>query len=100
MLVVPVAEELAFRGFLARYIVQRDFEARPYGRWSFVGAGVSALLFGLLHGEWLLATAAGLLFSAIVWRTRRLAPAIIAHGVANGVIAAVGLVLGDFSLLT
>jgi len=92
---VPIAEELAFRGFVARRIVSEDVESVAYGRLTAVAIGASSLLFGVMHGRlWL----AGLAFAWVARRRNRLGEAVAAHAVANLLIAIWVLARGDYSL--
>ncbi len=75
-LVVPLVEELAFRG----YLVDRLGGAR--GRLAPLVCAVSSVLFGLAHERWLAGAVAGAAYFAI--RSRRgLGGAIVAHAVTN-----------------
>src|SRR5262249_46420029 len=56
---VPLAEELAFRGYLARRLVARDFERVPLERLSWLAVLGSALAFGMLHHRVIAATLPG-----------------------------------------
>jgi CAAX prenyl protease-like protein len=47
---VPVAEELAFRGFLLRRLMATDFESVSLQRWTWWAVAGSSLAFGLMHG--------------------------------------------------
>jgi exosortase E/protease (VPEID-CTERM system) len=83
VLVVPVVEELAFRGFLARRISGAAFDLIPPARISWTGIIVSSLAFGLLHRRPLAAFAAGLCY-AFCYRWRgRIMDAVVAHAVTN-----------------
>ncbi|MBI3469322.1 MAG: exosortase E/protease, VPEID-CTERM system, partial [Planctomycetes bacterium] len=53
VIIVPVAEELAFRGYLGRRLVAEDFESVPLNQFSWFAFIVSSAVFGLLHGRWL-----------------------------------------------
>jgi exosortase E/protease (VPEID-CTERM system) len=97
-LVVPIVEELAFRGFLLPWLVGTDFEAVPPRSWNWLAVGVSSLAFGALHDQWLLGTAAGAAFAAARLARGRLGDAILAHVTANGVIALAVLLGGRWSL--
>jgi exosortase E/protease (VPEID-CTERM system) len=86
VVVTPLAEELAFRGYVMRRLISSDFEAVRPGRFtwpSFVGTGV---LFGLMHGEWLAGILAGLAYGLVVVRTGRVRDAVVAHAVTNGLL--------------
>jgi CAAX prenyl protease-like protein len=96
---VPIAEELAFRGFLLRRIVAEDFEAIPLDRFSWqaflrtdpalAGLLISSAAFGALHGSrWIAGTLAGLLFALAMGRRGKLGDAVMAHAVANALLAA------------
>jgi CAAX prenyl protease-like protein len=86
---VPLAEELAFRGYLLRRLRSEDFEsipARAAGLWPVL---VSSLVYGAFLGSfWLPGTFAGTIFGLVYARTSRLGEAVVAHGIGNGMIAA------------
>jgi exosortase E/protease (VPEID-CTERM system) len=99
VIVVPMAEELAFRAYLLRKLVSRDFEHVPPGRFTWPSFLLSSILFGLLHdSRWLAGTIAGMLFALILYRRRRFGDAVAAHMTANALIALDVLILGDWSL--
>ena len=98
VVVVPVIEELAFRGFLQRRLIAADFTSVSYRRLSVVSVAVSALAFGVLHGQWIAGTVAGVMFSLIAAVRDRLSDAVIAHAVANALIAATVLGFGRWDL--
>lgn len=80
---VPIAEELAFRGYLTRRFIADDFEQVPLGAFTWYSLILSSILFGLLHGRWLAGSLAGALFAAALYRRGRMLDAIIAHSTAN-----------------
>jgi len=85
--VIPVAEELAFRGYLMRRLRDREFESFSPGRAGVAALLVSALIFGLLQGPfWLPGTIAGLIFGLVYMRTGRLGEAVAAHATGNALI--------------
>jgi exosortase E/protease (VPEID-CTERM system) len=86
---VPLAEELAFRGFLMRRLIAADFDAVPFRRFSWFALTVSSVAFGVLHGGyWLAGCIAGLLFGLVMLWRGRFANAVIAHATANALLAA------------
>ncbi|HEY9127980.1 MAG TPA: exosortase E/protease, VPEID-CTERM system, partial [Acidobacteriaceae bacterium] len=96
---VSIAEELAFRGFLARRLVGRDFDNISYRALTFVPVLISSAAFGLMHGShWLAGTAAGIIFALLARYRNRLGDAIIAHAAANLFLAAWVLLRADYSL--
>jgi exosortase E/protease (VPEID-CTERM system) len=98
-LLVPMAEELAFRGFLYRWLIDRRFETVAYGTLSLFALVASSLLFGALHERWLAASLSGIVFALVMWRTRRMGDPIVAHAIANGLIFAWAVGSGQWSLL-
>ncbi len=96
---VPLAEELAFRGFLLRRLVRADFESVPFSSAGWLAVFGSSVLFGVMHGNrWLLATAAGVTYALLIRRTGRLGDAVVAHAVTNAPLAAVVLFSGQWQL--
>ncbi len=96
--VVPLAEELAFRGFLMRRLIAADFDRVPLGTftwWSFV---TSSVLFGMLHGRVYAGILAGLAYALLVVRHKRLSDAVYAHALTNGLIAFCVLVFDWWTL--
>jgi outer membrane protein assembly factor BamB len=67
--VVPLAEELAFRGYLMRRLISTGFRERPPDRFTWASFLISSALFGTLHGRWL----AGILYALALYRRRNLA---------------------------
>jgi exosortase E/protease (VPEID-CTERM system) len=94
-LVVPVAEELAYRGYLMRRLMGMNFEGVTYTSVRFSALAVSSAVFGLSHGSfWLPATFAGLAFGWIAIRRGSIGEAVVAHAIANALLAATGLATG------
>jgi len=91
VLVIPLVEELAFRGFLLPWLVSPDFEKVSPRAWTWSAVVLSSLAFGAIHEQWVLGTLAGVVFAAARLHRGRLSDAILAHAVANAVIAAAAL---------
>ncbi|GIW88218.1 MAG: hypothetical protein KatS3mg108_2542 [Isosphaeraceae bacterium] len=98
VVLVPIAEELAFRGYLMRRLIAGDFQAVPMGTFRWPSFVVSSVLFGLLHSRWLAGALAGALYGLAVCRRGRLGDAMLAHAVTNGLIAVWAIVGGRWSL--
>lgn len=95
---VPLAEELAFRGFLLHRLVGEDVETVPPGRFTWPSFLGSSLAFGLLHGSaWIAATVAGMFFAAALYRRGRLADAVVAHATTNALLTTHVLATGSWS---
>jgi exosortase E/protease (VPEID-CTERM system) len=95
---VPIAEELAFRGYLLRKLVHRDFEKVGPRHFTWFSFCVSSVLFGLLHERWLVGTLAGACFALALYHRGRIGDAIVAHMTSNALIAGMVLVGGRWSL--
>jgi exosortase E/protease (VPEID-CTERM system) len=98
IVVVPLAEELAFRGYLLRKLVKRDFECVPLTHFTWLSFALSSILFGLLHGRWLAGTIAGMAYALAVYRRGQLGDAVLAHATTNALIAAWVIATGTWSL--
>ena len=96
---VPVAEELAFRGFLARWLVSTRFESVGFDRFRLMAFVGSSLAFGLLHERWLAATLAGAAYALLMYRSNRLSDPIAAHAASNLAIVAWAIAWQEWSLL-
>lgn len=96
---VPIAEELAFRGFLIRRLISPDFESPDARRFTYFAVLLSSVAFGLLHGDrWLAGTLAGLIYAAALLRRGRIGDAVVAHATTNALLAAWVLLRGNWYL--
>ncbi|MGZ8219979.1 exosortase E/protease, VPEID-CTERM system, partial [Methylomagnum sp.] len=98
VLLVPVAEELAFRGYLTRRLIAADFEKIQPNHFTWLSFVGSSLAFGLAHDRWLAGTLAGMAYAGAVYHRGRLGDAIVAHMTTNGLIALYVLAFGRWSL--
>ena len=96
VVVVPICEELAFRGYLARRLTRQEFWNVPFTNISLLGILGSAVIFGAVHDRWMVGTLAGLLYVWLVRRSGRLSDGVAAHALSNAVIAAWVLASGDW----
>jgi exosortase E/protease (VPEID-CTERM system) len=87
VLTVPIAEELAYRGYLLRRLVDGDFESVPFRSVRWPALLISAVVFGLAHGAlWLPGIIAGLAYGALLVRSGRIGEAVAAHAITNALI--------------
>jgi CAAX prenyl protease-like protein len=100
VITVPLAEELAFRGYLLRKLIASDFGSVPFDSFTWTSFIVSSLAFGALHQSWVAGILAGTLFALAMYRRGRLADAIAAHATANVLLAVYVLTTGSWSLWT
>jgi CAAX prenyl protease-like protein len=95
-LVVPLIEELFWRSFLMRWLINDDFVRVPIGRVTPMAAAVTSALFAVVHPEWLPALLTGLLWAALLWRTGSLAACFVSHATANVALGIYVIVTGDW----
>ena len=96
---VPLAEELAFRGFLMRRFMSADFETISLQRVTWFALIASSVVFGLLHGGlWIAGIFAGLVFGLVLKRKGSMGDAVAAHALANAMLAAYVLYYGKWQL--
>ena len=98
VLVVPLVEELAFRGYLLRRLAGQDDDNLHPGRYAWLPFLVSSIAFGLLHTRVLAGTLADMAYALAFYRRGKLADAAVAHIVTNGLIALFVLAFGEWSL--
>jgi exosortase E/protease (VPEID-CTERM system) len=99
VVVVPLAEELAFRGFLLRRFVSADFELVSRRSVTWIAILLSSLAFGVLHGDrWLAGTIAGGIYALAFLRRGSVGDAAAAHATTNVLIATWVLVIGNWQL--
>lgn len=90
---VPIVEELFFRGYLFSLI--DDGSAWRRG----LAIAVTTAGFAALHSRPMAAAIAGVVFAAVMLRRGRVFDAILSHAVANALIAAAALATGQWSLI-
>ena len=100
VMVSPLIEELAFRGYLTRRLMAADFKSVPQGKFSWPSFLVSSSLFGIFHDRWIAGTLAGMLYALALYRRHKLSDAVLAHATTNALIAAYVLAWGKWSLWT
>jgi CAAX prenyl protease-like protein len=96
---VPIAEEFAFRGYLARVLVSSRFESVGFGEFRWVAFIGSSLAFGVVHQRWMAAFLAGVVYALLMYRTKRLADPIAAHAASNAALMLWAVVAWQWSLL-
>lgn len=94
VLVVPVMEELFWRSFLCRYLVNSDFMSVRQGKFTPFTFISTVILFGLEHQLWLAGMIAGIAYNYIYYKTSSLAQCILSHALSN-MLLALFVVYGD-----
>ena len=85
IIVVPLLEEIFWRGFLLRYFIDDDFTDVPIGAFSWKSFGIVTGGFCLEHSfaDWPAAILTGALFNLVAYRTRSLSACVLTHAVTN-----------------
>ena len=96
VLLVPLIEELFWRSFLVRWLIDPDFWKVPIGRMTPMAAGMTSAIFALSHPEWLPALFTGLLWAWLLWQTKSLWACVLSHSVANLALGLHVLLSGDW----
>jgi CAAX prenyl protease-like protein len=95
-MLVPLVEELFWRSFLMRWLIDPDFVRVPVGRVTLQAAAITSAVFALSHPEWLPALLTGLLWAWLLWQTRSLGACVLSHAVANLALGVHVLVTSDW----
>lgn len=93
---VPIMEELFWRSFLIRYIIQTNFQAVRMGTYTLGSFAITVVLFGLEHNLWMAGMMAGMAYNLLLYWTGRLWPCIIAHAITNLVLGLHVLATGEW----
>ena len=83
-LLVPVIEELFWRGWLPRWIQGKPFSTIPLGQYTQFAFWTTAALFAAEHGPfWEVGFLCGIIYNLWMRRTRSLGDLMLAHAVTN-----------------
>ncbi len=97
VLLVPVLEELFWRGWLMRWIVSQDFQSVPIGKYAANAFWITAALFAVEHGPfWDVGLLAGIAYNLWAVRTRSLGDCMLAHGITNALLSAYVIAAGQW----
>ena len=82
--IVPVVEELFWRAWLMRWLIDKDFWKIPLGAFVPQAFWIVAILFAAEHGSyWDVGFATGILYNLWMVRTKSLGDLILAHAITN-----------------
>jgi CAAX prenyl protease-like protein len=85
VVVVPLVEEIFWRGFLLRYLIAEKFEEVPLGKFSWLSFSAVTLAFCFSHSasDRVAALITGILYNCVAYRTKSLTSCILAHAITN-----------------
>lgn len=95
VVVVPIIEEVFWRGFLLRFMIHEEFTKVRFGAFTWASFAGVTVCFGLAHAgpDFWVALITGALYNLLAYRTRSLSSCILAHSITN-------LLLGLYILRT
>lgn len=82
-LVVPVIEELFWRSFALRFLIDTNFSKIKPGTFSLFSFVLVSISFGFEHYRWLPGIIAGFVYALCYYRTRNLFSPILSHATTN-----------------
>jgi CAAX prenyl protease-like protein len=85
VVVVPLVEEIFWRGFLLRYLIAEKFESVPLGKFSWLSFLAVSLAFCFSHSasDRVAALITGMLYNCVAYRTKSLTSCVLAHALTN-----------------
>ncbi len=84
VLIVPIIEELFWRAWLMRWIIDPDFEKVPLGKYTALSFWIVAALFASEHGPyWDVGLVTGIIYNWWMVRSRSLGDLILTHAITN-----------------
>jgi CAAX prenyl protease-like protein len=96
-IIVPPVEELFWRAWLMRWLIDNDFEKVPLGTYAPAAFWLVAILFASEHGPyWDVGLAAGILYNWWMVRTKSLGDLILAHAVTNFILSVYVIAAGKW----
>ena len=95
---VPIAEELFWRGFLMRWIDNPDWEDAPLGVFHVRSFIAVTLLFTVAHPEWIAAAVYCVLLNGLVYWKKDLWSCVVAHAISNLLLAVYILTTASWEL--
>jgi CAAX prenyl protease-like protein len=82
-IVIPFVEEIFWRSFAQRILIKSEFKEVPLGQFYWFSFVIVSLAFGFAHHRWLPGIIAGVVYAAVLYRTKNLFSPILAHAVTN-----------------
>jgi CAAX prenyl protease-like protein len=96
VMVVPLMEELFWRGFLIRWLVDEDFKKVPIGLFTRASFTITVALFSMEHSQWLAGLVCGVLYNWLYYRRKTVFACVVAHATSNAALAAWVLACRDW----
>jgi CAAX prenyl protease-like protein len=95
--VVPIAEELFWRGWMMRWLINPNFQNVRLGTYAPLAFSLTALLFASEHGPyWDVGLITGIIYNWWMVRSRNVADCILMHAATNFVLSVYVLETGNW----
>jgi len=97
-LLVPILEELFWRGWLPRWIVNNDWQKVPLGTFNGMAFVATAVLFASEHGPfWEVGLLCGFIYNWWMWKTKSLGDLVLVHAVTNAALSGFVMVTKQYA---
>lgn len=85
VIIVPLVEEIFWRGFLQRFLVDERFTAVPFGKYTHLSFWAVVVAFTMAHhqADWPAAFLTGAIYGWVAIKTKSLLACVLAHAVTN-----------------
>ena len=83
VILVPLIEELFWRSFLMRWIIDVEFTRVPVGKVTLLAGALTSIGFTLEHPEWLPALLTGIAWAGLLAWSKSLSACVLSHATAN-----------------
>lgn len=97
--VIPLIEEFFLRGFMMRFVMERDWWNIPFGKASGLAIVVGTVLPMLYHPELLAAAVWFSMITCLMLRTRNIWDCVTAHAITNLILGVYVLTSGNWPLM-
>ena len=95
--IVPIVEELFWRAWLLRWLINSNFRAVPLGSYTPLSFWVTAVLFACEHGPyWDVGLITGVIYNWWMIRSKSVADCILMHAVTNAMLSAYVIATGNW----
>ena len=95
--IVPIVEELFWRAWLMRWLINPDFLKQPLGAYTASSFWLVAILFASEHGVyWDVGLVAGIVYNWWMVRTKSLGDLILAHAITNACLSCYVIATGKW----
>jgi uncharacterized protein len=97
VVIVPVLEEVFWRAWLMRWLINTDFLRVPLGAYTPFAFWLTAILFASEHGPyWDVGLVAGVIYNGWMIRSKSVADCVVAHAATNAALSGYVLATGQW----